>query len=78
MKTTIIITLLTLTLLQAGELEKEIKYLGNDGTKETHEVVCRDGRSGIVSIDNATKEMSVGSTNLGKVTFKVAVELICG
>ena len=78
MKTTTIITLLTLTLLQAGELEKEIKYLGNDGTKETHEVVCRDGRSGIVSIDNATREMSVGSTNLGRVTFKVAVELICG
>ena len=78
MKTTTIITLLTLTLLQAGELEKEIKYLGNDGTKETHEVVCRDGRSGIVSIDNATREMSIGSTNLGRVTFKVAVELICG
>ena len=78
MKTITIITLLTLTLLQAGELEKEIKYLGNDGTKETHEVVCRDGRSGIVSIDNATREMSIGSTNLGRVTFKVAVELICG
>ena len=78
MKTTTIITLLTLTLLQAGELEKEIKYLGNDGTTETHEVVCRDGRSGIVSIDNATREMNVGSTNLGRVTFKVAVELICG
>ena len=78
MKTTTIITLLTLTLLQAGELEKEIKYLGNDGTTQTHEVVCRDGRSGIVSIDNATREMSVGSTNLGRVTFKVAVELICG
>lgn len=77
MKTTTIITLLTLTLLQAGELEKEIKYLGNDGTTQTHEVVCRDGRSGIVSIDNATKEMSVGSTNLGKVTFKVAVKKIC-
>lgn len=77
MKTTIIITLLTLTLLQAGELEKEIQYLGNDGTTETHKVVCLNGKSGIVSIDNTTKEMSVGSINLGKVTFRMAVEKIC-
>ena len=78
MKTITIISILTLTLLQAGELEKEIKYLGNDGTTETHEVVCHDGKSGIVSIDNATGEMSVGSSNLGRVTFKVAIKLICG
>jgi hypothetical protein len=78
MKTITIITLLTLTLLQAGELEKEIKYLGNDGTTETHEVVCHNGKSGIVSIDNATREMSVEGENLGKVTFKVAVEKVCG
>ena len=77
MKTITIIVLLALTLLQAGELEKEIKYLGNDGTAETHKVVCLNGKSGIVSIDNATKEMSVGSTNLGKATFRVAVEKIC-
>ena len=49
---TIITTLLTLTLLQAGELEKEIQYLGNDGTTEIHQVVCRNGKSGIVFIDN--------------------------
>lgn len=77
MKTAIILTLLTLTLLTAGELEKEIQYLDNDGTTERHRIVCHNGQSGIVSIDNATKEMSVGSTNLGKVTFRAAVELIC-
>ncbi len=77
MKTITIILLLTLTLLFAGELEKEIEYLGNDGTTETHKIVCLNGESGIVSIDNATKEMSVGSANLGKVTFRVAVELVC-
>ena len=77
MKTIIVISLLTLTLLHAVELEKEIQYLGNDGKTETHKIVCLNGKSGIVSIGNATKEMSVGSTNLGKVTFKVAVEKIC-
>ena len=77
MKTITIIALLTLTLLHAEELEKEIQYLGNDGTTETHKIVCLNGKSDIVSIDNATKEMSVGSTNLGKATFRVAVEKIC-
>lgn len=77
MKTIIIISLLTLTLLHTGELEKEIEYLGNDGTAETHKIVCLNGKSGIVSIDNTTKEMNVGSTNLGKVTFRVVVEKIC-
>jgi hypothetical protein len=78
MKRITIISLLTLTLLQAGELEKEIKYLGNDGTHETHQIICKNGQSGIVSIDNATREMSVEGENLGKVTFKVAVEKVCG
>lgn len=78
MKTTTIIALLTLTLLHAGELEKEIEYLGNDGTAETHKIVCLNGKSGIVSIDNATGEMSVGSTNLGKVTLDELVDRICG
>ena len=77
MKTATIITLLTLTLLHAEELEKEIQYLGNDGTTETHRVVCVNGKSDIVSIDNVSKEMSVGSENLGRVTFSVAVKKIC-
>ena len=76
----IIISLLALssTLLQADEREPEIRYLNNDGITKTHEVVCRNGKSGVVSIDNITQEMSVGSNNLGKVTFKVAIDLICG
>ena len=78
MKKITIISLLTLTLLQAGELEKEIQYIGNDGKKTTHKIVCKNGKSGIVSIDNATQEMSIGSQNLGKVTFSVAVEKVCG
>ena len=77
MKIITILTLLTVTLLTAGELEKEIRYLGNDGITETHKIVCQDGRSGIVSIDNATKEMSVEGKNLGRVTFKVAIKKIC-
>ena len=80
MKKITIISLLALssTLLQAEESEQEIRYLNNDGTTETHEVVCINGKSGVVSIDNITREMSVGSSNLGKVTFDVAIELICG
>ncbi len=78
MKTTM--TLLAISLastLQAGELEKEIQYIDNDGTTETHKIICQDGRSGIVSIDLATREMSVEGENLGRVTFAVVVEKIC-
>jgi len=78
MKTITILTLLTVTLLTAGELEKEIRYLGSDGKTEQHQIICTDGTSGIVSIDLATREMSVDGENLGRVTFGVVVERICG
>ncbi len=78
MKTITILTLLSVTLLTAGELEKEIQYIDNDGTTEIHKIICQDGRSGIVSIDLATREMSVDGENLGRVTFGVVVEKVCG
>lgn len=79
MKTATLLSLLTLTLLNAQELEQEIRYIGNDGTKETHEVICLNGNSGIVTINNSTKEMTINATNtnLGKVTFGEAAKLIC-
>lgn len=77
MKTIKTILLLGLTLLHAEELEKEIRYIGNDGKISTHQVVCHNGNSGMVTIDLQTKEMSVDSVNIGKATFKDAAERIC-
>jgi len=77
MKSILLLTLFA-TLIFGQELEKEIQYIGNDGKTITHKIICKNGKSGIVSIDNATQEMSIGSQNLGKVTFSVAVKLICG
>ena len=77
MKKITIISLLALTLLNAGELEKEIKYLGNDGVKESHEIVCINGNSAIITIDNNTKEISIGTNNIGKTSINIAVKKIC-
>ena len=77
MKTITILTLLTVTLLTSGELEKEIRYLGSDGKTEQHQIICTDGTSGIVSIDLATREMSVDGENLGRATFQRIIKNIC-
>ena len=77
MKTITILILLTVTLLTAGELEKEIRYLGSDGKTEQHQIICTDGTSGIVSIDLATREMSIDGENLGRITFSTIIEKIC-
>ncbi len=81
MKTTTIITLLTLTLLQAGELEKEIKYLGNDGTETKNQIICANGNKAFVYSNNTTREIRVKvnnlSKNLGKVTLNEVVERVC-
>lgn len=79
MKKIALLSLLIVSIAYAGELEKEIKYIGNDGTVETHEIICINGKSGMITIHNSTKEMTIESsnTNLGKVTFFEAVEMIC-
>ncbi len=77
MKTITIISLIALSLLQARELEKEIVYLNNNGKVTTHKIVCFNGKTAVVSIDNSTNEMRVGSSNLGKITFQKLSESIC-
>ena len=77
MKKITIITLLTLTLLNAEELEKEIRYLGNDGTTESHEIICTNNNSAVITIDNNTKEISIGTRNIGKTSINAAVQEIC-
>ena len=77
MKIITILSLLTLTLLNAEELEKEIKYLGNDGVKESHEIICTNGKSAVITIDNTTKEVAIETTNHGKITMNQAVKEVC-
>ena len=79
----ILTLLLTPALTLANELEKEIRYLGNNGIEERHEVVCVNNKTGIVTINMKTQEMRVKPSgasieqNLGKATFTEAVEIIC-
>ena len=69
--------LMILSILQAAEPEKDIRYIGDDGKTTTYKIVCDDGRSGTVSVNDTTKEMSIGSENLGRVTMDVVVKRIC-
>ncbi len=77
MKKITIISLLTLTLLNAEELEKEIRYLGNDGIQESHEIICTNANSAVITINNNTKEISIGTNNIGSKMIDVAVQQIC-
>jgi len=78
MKTTIFLLAISLTsILQAGELEKEIQYIGNDGTVETHKIICKNDKTGTVTIDTTTREMTYNGENLGRVSFDVVVEKVC-
>ena len=84
MKYSLILPLVFITgLATANELEKEIKYLGNNGVEERHQVICVNDKTGIVTINMTTQEMRVkpsdASTeqNIGKATFSDAEEIIC-
>jgi len=83
MKKLLLLSLFITSLAVANELEKEIKYLGNNGSEESHEVICINGKSGIVTIDNTSQEMTVktgGSSfgkNIGRATFTQASKIIC-
>ena len=83
MKVKFFILFLFSGLVIANELEKEIKYIGNDGVKETHQIFCINEKTGIVEINNASQEMTVITSdsaievNIGKATFTEAAEIIC-
>lgn len=77
MKKLAILLTLTLTILSAKELEKDIQYLGNDGVRETHKVICKNAKSKIIYIDNKTKQISSKDEKFGKATLNKAVERIC-
>lgn len=83
MKNILILSLFLVGVASASELSKEIKYLGNNGSEESHEIICVNEQTGIVTINNESQEMTVrtdpSSTgrNIGRATLSEAEVVIC-